>query len=178
MTNWSKSWKWPRDICVSCDSEGGLMKGVHRTIIGFFFLCFLEKSHLSGLYSIDLSQSSRLCTSCLHGDFVQMRVILLWCQLLCRLQTDARGSRHFLVGRLIVWAKNRLGPTTEPCGALESTGSLQRPCFRLRPVVTCYVEVSNPFGEVWVNPHVFQFVNEFVVINFIKRFTEVHDNGV
>ena len=26
--------------------------------------------------------------------------------------------------------------------------------------------------------HVFQFVNEFVVINFIERFTEVHDNDI
>jgi len=28
------------------------------------------------------------------------------------------------------------------------------------------------------NPHVFQFVNEFVVINFIERFTEIHDNDI
>jgi len=73
-----------------------------------------------------------------------------------------------------MWAKNRLGPTTEPCGAQECTGSLQGPCFRLRLVVTCYVEVFNPFGEVWVNPHVFQFV----VINVIERFTGVHDNDI
>ena len=40
-------------------------------------------------------------------------------------------------------------------------------------------EVFNPCGDhVWVYSHVFQFVNEFVVINFIERFTEVHDNDI
>ena len=33
----------------------------------------------------------------------------------------------------------------------------------------------DPCGDVWIYSHVFQFVNKFVVINFIEGFTEVHD---
>ena len=68
------------------------------------------------------------------------------------------GQSHWYCGRPLMWSKNRLGPSVEPCGTPGSTG------------------VNTGFAPFTTTAYsLLEFMNEEAVAHLFKCFGEVHD---